>query len=67
MKLRLFFTVLVAFHVLWIGVVTWADVASTMRTSLPTEVLISSVLLFLWAGYQAFSWAHGAVKADPKN
>lgn len=67
MKLRLLFTALVALHILWIAMVTWADAASTMRASLPAEIQISSVLLFLWAGYQALSWAHGALKADPKN
>ncbi|MFM6930303.1 MAG: hypothetical protein ACKOX6_17685 [Bdellovibrio sp.] len=62
--MKLLFTVLVALHILWIGLVTWADAASTMRASLPTDVLISSILLFLWAGYQALSWAHGALKAE---
>ncbi|MGE5084947.1 MAG: hypothetical protein ACM3MG_01505 [Bacillota bacterium] len=62
--MKILLTALVALHILWIGLATWADAASTLRASLPTNLLTSSVLLFIWAGYQALSWVHGALKAE---
>lgn len=64
MKLRLLLSTLIALHVFWIGLVAHADAAGPMSASLPMNILISSVLLFIWVGYQAFSWARGALKTE---
>ncbi|WP_413292708.1 hypothetical protein ACLSU7_14910 [Bdellovibrio sp. HCB185ZH] len=62
MKRGILFAVLITFQVLWIGTLTMADAAGPIRVNLPNAVLISSVLLFAWVGYQAYSWTRGALQ-----
>ncbi len=62
MKRGLLFPILITFQVLWIGTLTWADAAGTNKVQLPDAVMISSLLLFAWVGYQAYSWTRGAIQ-----
>lgn len=66
MKRGILFTVLITFQVLWIGTMTFADAAAVSRINLPNEVFISSLLLFAWVGYQAFTWAQSGIKEKIK-
>ncbi|UYL09140.1 hypothetical protein B9G69_000935 [Bdellovibrio sp. SKB1291214] len=66
MKRGILFAVLITFHILWIGTMTMADAAGPMRIGLPDEVMMSSLLLLLWVGYQATSWARGAIQEKIK-
>jgi hypothetical protein len=61
MKRGVWFAVLITFQVLWIWTLSMVDAAGPMRVMLPNAVLISSLLLFAWVGYQAYSWTRGAI------
>ncbi|WP_413558655.1 hypothetical protein [Bdellovibrio sp. HCB209] len=66
MKRGILFAVLITFHVLWIGTMSLVDAAGTARINLPNEVIVSSLFLFAWVGYQAVSWAQSGIKEKIK-
>ncbi|MEK2688916.1 hypothetical protein [Bdellovibrio sp. GT3] len=66
MKRWVLFTVLIIFHIVWIGMLTVADAAATSHVTLPQEVLVSSIILIAWVGYQALSWARSGIQEKMK-
>jgi hypothetical protein len=61
MKRGILFAVLITFQILWIGTLTMADAAGPLHVRLPDELVVSSLLLFAWVCYQAYSWTRGAI------